>query len=66
MPQNADSKKIFEKAIDAKVAFVPGNTCMVDIDAPSNCFRLNYSTASNENIVKGIEILGGILKNELE
>lgn len=66
MPNGTDSKKIFEKAIEAKVAFVPGNTCMTDIDAPSNCFRLNFSTASNENIVKGIEILGSILKKELE
>lgn len=66
MPKGTDSKKIFEKAIEAKVAFVPGNTCMTDIDAPSNCFRLNFSTASNENIIKGIEILGRILKKELE
>ena len=65
MPEGTDCQKIFKKAIDAKVAFVPGSTCMVDIEAPSNCFRLNYSTASDENIRKGIKILGDILKEEL-
>ena len=65
LPEGVDTQTIFKKAIDAKVAFVPGSTCMVDIEAPSNCFRLNYSTASDENIRKGIKILGDILKEEL-
>lgn len=66
MPEGVDSKEIFKKGIENKVAFVPGSTCMIDIDSPSNCFRLNYSTASNDEIVRGIEILGKILKKELE
>ena len=61
MPEGADSKVLFEKAIASKVAFVPGSTCMTDIEAPSNCFRLNYSTADNDDIEKGIKILGGLL-----
>lgn len=65
LPEGTDAKEIFQKALDAKVAFVPGSTCMVDIEAPSNCFRLNYSTASNEDIEKGIKILGEILTAEL-
>jgi len=65
MPEGTDCQKIFKKAIENKVAFVPGSTCMVDIEAPSNCFRLNYSTATDENIIKGIKILGDILKEEL-
>lgn len=66
MPKGTDSKEIFKKAVENKVAFVPGSTCMVDIDAPSNCFRLNYSTATDEAIEKGIEILGRILHEELQ
>jgi DNA-binding transcriptional MocR family regulator len=38
---------------------------MVDLDAPCNAFRLNFSTASNEDIEKGIEILGNLLKEEI-
>lgn len=65
LPQGVDAKPIFEKAVERKVAFVPGSTCMVDLEAPCNAFRLNYSTASNEDIVRGIEILGNLLKEEL-
>ncbi len=66
MPEGADAKELFKKAVDAKVAFVPGSTCMVDIDAPSNCFRLNYSTANNADIEKGIKILGSTLTEMFE
>lgn len=66
LPEGTDSQVIFKKALENNVAFVPGSTCMVDIEAPSNCFRLNYSTASDDDIVKGIKILGDILKEELK
>lgn len=65
LPEGVDAKPIFEKAVERKVAFVPGSTCMVDLEAPCNCFRLNFSTASNEDIEKGIKILGDLLKEEL-
>ena len=65
LPEGVNAKPIFEKAVERKVAFVPGSTCMVDLEAPCNAFRLNYSTASNEDIVKGIKILGDLLKEEL-
>lgn len=65
LPEGVDAKPIFEKAVARKVAFVPGSTCMVDLEAPCNSFRLNYSTASNEDIEKGIKILGELLCEEL-
>lgn len=65
LPEGIDAKPIFEKAVERKVAFVPGSTCMVDLEAPCNSFRLNFSTASNEDIEKGIKILGDLLKEEL-
>jgi len=66
LPEGINAKPIFEKAVERKVAFVPGSTCMVDLEAPCNAFRLNYSTASNDDIVKGIKILGELLYEELE
>ena len=66
LPEGYDTGVIFEKALEKGVAFVPGRTCNIDIDAPSNCFRLNYSTASNEKIVEGIKILAEVLKEELK
>ncbi|MBE7054344.1 MAG: PLP-dependent aminotransferase family protein [Ruminococcaceae bacterium] len=65
LPENINSGVLFEKALERKVAFVPGRTCNIDIDAPSNCFRLNFSTASNEKIVEGIKILAEVIKEEL-
>ena len=65
LPEGTDSKKLLEKSIQRKVAFVPGNTFVIDMDPPSNMIRLNFSTASEQEIVKGIEILGNLLHEEL-
>ena len=39
---------------------MPGNTFMVDQDAPCSALRLNYSTMSDERIVEGIRRLGEV------
>ncbi len=62
MPENVDTKKMLNDAIENKVAYVPGNTFMTDIDAPSNIFRLNFSVTTKESIKEGIKILGDVLK----
>ena len=62
VPEGIDTQPIFKECIDAGVAFVPGSTCMVDIEAPSNCFRLNYSTMPDDKIEQGIKIIGDVLK----
>ncbi len=65
LPEGVDAKPIFQEAVERKVAFVPGSTCMVDLEAPCNSFRLNFSTATNEDIEKGIHILGDLIKEKL-
>lgn len=50
-----------KECLDNKVAIVPGSTFMTDISKDVNTFRLNYSTSCDEDIVKGIRILGEIL-----
>ena len=62
MPEGVDTKEMLNDAIANKVAFVPGNTFMADIDAPSNIFRLNFSVTTKESITKGIKILADVLK----
>ena len=42
MPEGVDTKVVLNDAIAQNVAYVPGNTFMADIDAPSNIFRLNF------------------------
>ncbi len=62
MPEQFDSKEVMEKALDKGVAFVPGATTMVDDKAKYSTFRMNYSTATEEEIQKGIAVLGEVLK----
>lgn len=65
MPEHIDTKVILPDVIARKVAYVPGNTFMADIDAPSNIFRLNFSVTTQESIKTGIAILGGVLNQVL-
>ncbi|MBO4212493.1 MAG: PLP-dependent aminotransferase family protein [Clostridia bacterium] len=58
LPEKVDMNAFVKRAIENKVAVVPGTTFNCDTTAPSRCFRLNYSTPSDENIVKGCKILG--------
>lgn len=54
------------RASEQKVFVVPGTAFNCDENAPSDCFRLNYSMPSNEDIDKGIKILGDIIKDMLK
>lgn len=66
LPEGTDTVALSPKAIANKVAFVPGNSFMVSAAEPSNCFRLNFTTASDEQIEQGIKALGELLKKELQ
>lgn len=43
---------------DYKVAIVPGTAFLCDESGMTNCFRINFSTPSDENLKIGIERLG--------
>lgn len=66
LPEGYDSKELMKKALDKKVAFVPGTSCMIDDKATYNTFRMNYSTASEEEIEIGIKALGEVITEFLE
>ncbi len=51
---------VVKKAIEKKVAVVPGTAFNCDTEAPSPSFRLNYSTPSDEQIVEGVRRLGEV------
>lgn len=63
--RDIDTLALSKKAIEEKVAFVPGNTFMVDMSKKCNALRLNYSTVSDERIIEGIKRLGGVLEKYL-
>ncbi len=58
LPLDADMLGFCKAAVDNKVATVPGNAFCADANSSSNCFRINYSTPTDEQIVTGVEILG--------
>jgi len=61
LPDGYDSKELMKKALERNVAFVPGTSCMIDDKATYSTFRMNYSTASEEDIEKGIKALGEVI-----
>jgi len=63
LPDGIKLDDFVKKALEKKVAVVPGTAFNCDTTASSDSFRLNYSTPSDEQIVKGIEILGDIIRN---
>ncbi len=58
LPLGTDSLPFVQEALRRKVACVPGIAFAIDQSIPSNGFRMSYSTATDENIVRGMEILG--------
>lgn len=59
-PKDVDTKKLLEKAVENKVAFIPGNPFFSD-GSGLNTMRLNFSNATLENIEIGINKLKAIL-----
>lgn len=64
-PTITDISTIIDKCLEKKVAIVPGSNFAVDMNAPSNMFRLNYSSATLENIEEGVRRLGEVLTEML-
>ena len=54
-------EEIVNKCLEKKVAIVPGTNFAVDQSVPSNKFRLNFSSASKEQIREGVKRLGEVL-----
>ncbi len=65
-PELDDISPLVDKALEKKVAIVPGSNFAIDIKAPSNMFRLNFSSATIDNIVEGIKRLGEALSEVLD
>jgi 2-aminoadipate transaminase len=66
LPDEVDAAEFVKKALEKKVAVVPGATFNPDQNAPSQSFRLNYSTPSDEAIVKGVEALGEVAREMIK
>lgn len=66
LPEGMDSLPFVWEALERGVVCVPGSGFMIDQDAPNNGVRLCYSTATEEEIVEGTDILGKLSYEWLE
>ena len=64
LPSHVNTRELLVKAIEKRVGFVPGGSFYPKGDCESS-MRLNFSTMENDKIVKGIKILGSILKENI-
>ena len=64
IPEGLDSAELLKKAVEQKVAFVPGQPFHPD-GSGANTMRLSFSNASPEDIRVGIERLGRALRSLL-
>jgi 2-aminoadipate transaminase len=66
VPESINTMDFLEKrAIEEKVAYVPGVNFYPNLDGGFNAMRLNFSYPNPETIVEGIRRLGTALKKEL-
>lgn len=61
-PKEIDAAELLKKALEQKVAFVPGEPFYPNGGNANHC-RLNYSCMNEESIVEGITRLGKVLKS---
>lgn len=64
LPQSMDTMELFEKAIQAKVAFVPGS-CYYALGGGDNSMRVNFSVCNEEKIEVGIQRLAKVITENL-
>lgn len=64
LPKQIDAKALMVKAVERKVAFVPGGSFFPN-GGHENAMRVNYSNMPDDKIVEGIIRLGALLKEEL-
>ena len=60
LPDDVDMLEFVQKAIEQKVAVVPGNAFLDDDSKKCQSFRMNFSTPTDEKIKKGVKILGDL------
>ncbi len=63
LPREVDMPEFCKTAVLNKVCVVPGNAFLTDESEECHSFRINFSTPTDEQLEKGIKILGELAKN---
>lgn len=65
LPEGVDMPDFCKQAVLRKVCVVPGNAFLTDESEQCSSFRINFSTPTDEQLEKGIKILGELAKEIL-
>lgn len=65
LPAGVDMQAFVQKALEKKVCVVPGTAFLTDENDPCDAFRINFSTPTDEQLQKGIELLGEAVREML-
>ena len=65
LPEGFDSVKFYDRALSAGVAYVAGSFFHSD-GGGRNTMRLNFSFMSPEKIVSGLDLLGSLVREEID
>lgn len=60
LPENVDMLEFCKTAVQNKVCVVPGNAFLTNENEKTNAFRINFSTPTDQQLEKGIKILGKV------
>lgn len=66
LPDGVDMPDFCRQAVLRKVCVVPGNAFLTDESQPCRAFRINYSTPTDEQLVRGVAILGQLIRDILK
>jgi 2-aminoadipate transaminase len=64
LPVSIDAVKLLSKAVERKVAYVPGTYFCAD-GGHLNTLRLNFSNSSPEQIETGMNVLNDLIQSEI-
>ena len=62
LPKNIDMMTFVQKALEKKVCVVPGTAFLTSENEPCDAFRINFSTPTDEQLTRGIELLGETIR----
>ena len=62
LPKSVNMLDFCKKAVEERVAVVPGSAFLTDESLPCHNFRINFSTPRDDQLAEGVEILGNVAK----
>jgi 2-aminoadipate transaminase len=65
LPEGMNSTELLQKAVEQKVAFVPGSP-FHPLGGGDNTMRINFSNATSEQIEEGVKRLAAVIKEAMQ